>query len=79
MHGSNNEYLAPFERMFCRAPIITANMSGVVPSCAVMGAKKATEEVRDNSKKREIYIERERGSKGGGCEREKERGREIYI
>jgi hypothetical protein len=32
LHGSNNEYLAPLDKIFCAAPIITASISGVVPS-----------------------------------------------
>ena len=31
----------PLERMFCAAPTMTANIRGVVPILAVIGAKKA--------------------------------------
>ena len=46
MHGSNREYFAPFDRMFCAAPTITASIRGVVPILAVMGAKKAGNRLR---------------------------------
>ena len=32
LQGSKREYLAPFDRMFCKAPISTANIRGVVPN-----------------------------------------------
>ena len=46
LHGSNREYLAPFDRMFWAAPTITASMSGVVPILAVIGAKNAGKRLR---------------------------------
>ena len=49
LHGSNNEYFAPFERMFCAAPINTASIRGVVPSWAVMGAKNSGNSVNEKN------------------------------
>lgn len=46
LHGSNREYFAPLERIFCAAPTITASMSGVVPILAVIGAKNAGKRFR---------------------------------
>ena len=32
LQGSNREYLAPLDKMFCAAPINTASIRGVVPN-----------------------------------------------
>ena len=37
LQGSKREYFAPLLRMFCAAPISTANIKGVVPTAAVNG------------------------------------------